>query len=220
MLAEDVTRYPQTSHIGRVLTDEAKRHLFQTAARKPSWLVVHCAATLATNTTCRGVELKNLKWDNANLFERVLRVNRSKNESGRRAIPLNDDAMAALARLRERAEALGCAEPEHYVFPACEHGHIDPTRHQKTWRTAWRNLTKAAGLKGYRFHDLRHQAITELAEAGAPDATLMAIAGHLSRHMLEHYSHVRMQTKRKAVAKLSSGLISPPALRPAVEKVA
>ena len=132
-----------------------------------------------------------MKWDNAKLFERVLRVNRSKNESGRRAIPLNDDAMAALARLRERAEALGCAEPEHYVFPACEHGHIDPTRHQKTWRTAWRNLTRAAGLKGFRFHDLRHQAI----------------AGHLSREMLEHYSHVRMKAKREALDKLSSGLM-------------
>ena len=124
------------------------------------------------------------------------------------ALPLNEDAMAALVRLRERAEALGCAEPGHYVFPACENGQIDPTRHQKTWRTAWRNLTIAAGLKGYRFHDLRHQAITELAEAGAPDATLMVIAGHLSREMIEHYSHVQMQAKREAVEKLSSGFAS------------
>ncbi|HEY4362193.1 MAG TPA: tyrosine-type recombinase/integrase [Bryobacteraceae bacterium] len=55
---------------------------------------------------------------------------------------------------------------------------------------AWRRATKP--VRGLRFHDLRHQAITELAEAGAPDATLMAVAGHLSREMMEHYSHVRM----------------------------
>jgi hypothetical protein len=30
----------------------------------------------------------------------------------------------------------------------------------------------------------------------------MAIAGHVSREMLEHYSHVRMQAKREAVAAL------------------
>jgi hypothetical protein len=30
----------------------------------------------------------------------------------------------------------------------------------------------------------------------------MAIAGHVSRQMLEHYSHVRMQAKRDAVASL------------------
>ena len=32
----------------------------------------------------------------------------------------------------------------------------------------------------------------------------MAIAGHLSRQMLEHYSHVRMQAKREAVKAIDS----------------
>jgi integrase len=73
-------------------------------------------------------------------------------------------------------------------------------------------LTEEAGLKGFRFHDLRHTAITELAEAGPSDAALMAIAGHLTREMLEHYSHVRMEAKREAVGKLSSGLMGTPLL--------
>ena len=64
--------------------------------------------------------------------------------------------------------------------------------------------------KQNRSHDLRHQAITELAEAGAPDATLMALAGHLSRGMMGHYSHARMAAKREAVDKLSGGLMSHP----------
>ncbi|MFL6213007.1 MAG: hypothetical protein ACJ74J_03835 [Blastocatellia bacterium] len=42
---------------------------------------------------------------------------------------------------------------------------FDPTRPIGGWRRAWRNLTKQAGLAGFRFHDLRHHAITELAEA-------------------------------------------------------
>ncbi len=208
LLAEDVTRYPEASHIGWALIQEEKRRLFVTAGQRPSWMVAYCAATLAVSTTCRGVELKNIKWLNVDLFKKVLTVERSKNDTGRRTIPLNDDAVEALVRLRKRAEALGCADPEHYVFPACEHGHIDPTRHQKSWRSAWRNLRKAAGLDRFRFHDLRVTAITELAKAGAPDATLMAIAGHMSRRMLEHYSHVRMKAKREAVEKLSSGLMS------------
>jgi integrase len=60
---------------------------------------------------------------------------------------------------------------------------------------------------GLRFHDLRHQAITELGETGASDATLMALAGHLSREMMEHYSHDRMAAKRSALAKLESGIM-------------
>ena len=210
LLAEDVTRYPETTHIGWALTAEEKTRLFETAGQRPEWLVAHCAATLAASTTCRGVELKHLKLENVDLFKRTLLVERSKNESGKRKIPLNDDAMTALARLRERAEMLGCSNPEHYVFPACESGHIDPTRHQKSWRTAWRSLTAAAGLKGFRFHDLRHTAITELAENAASDATLMALAGHMSQRMIEHYSHVRMQAKREAVEKLNSGLMGKP----------
>ena len=52
--------------------------------------------------------------------------------------------------------------------------------------------------------DLRHHAITELAESQASDATIMAIAGHVSRQMLEHYSHVRMDLKRKALDGLAT----------------
>jgi hypothetical protein len=34
--------------------------------------------------------------------------------------------------------------------------------------------------------------------------TIMGIAGHVSKEMLPHYSHIRMQAKREAVAKLES----------------
>src|SRR5262249_8702121 len=73
-------------------------------------------------------------------------------------------------------------------------------------KTAWR--AAATPFRGLRFHDLRHQAITELAEAGATDATMMALAGHMSREMVEHYSHVRMAAKREALAKLTCGLMN------------
>ena len=126
-------------------------------------------------------------------------------EDGRR-LPLNDESLAALSLLRQRAELLGDGEPDHFIFPSCEHNQVNFTRHQKSWRTAWRNLTESAGLKGFRFHDLRHQAITELAEGGASDATLQALAGRLSRQMMEHYSHVRMEAKKAAVATLGTGM--------------
>jgi len=49
-----------------------------------------------------------------------------------------------------------------------------------------------------RFHDTRHTLITELAESGAGDQTIMDIAGHVSRQMLSRYSHIRMEAKRRA----------------------
>lgn len=103
----------------------------------------------------------------------------------------------------------------------------------KSWRTAWRTLTRSIqcpacgqlerpgttcrnkackanieGLRsatgGLRFHDLRHTAVTMLAESNASEQTVMAIAGHVSRKMLEHYSHIRMDAKRRAVSALAA----------------
>jgi hypothetical protein len=54
-------------------------------------------------------------------------------------------------------------------------------------------------------HDLRHHAITELAESQASDQAVMAIAGHVSQKMLAHYSHVRLDAKRHALDALSKG---------------
>ena len=238
-ISEDVRALPERQGaVGKVLPADLKRMLFETAASKPEWTVAHCAAVLAVSTTCRGVEIKNLRWQDVDLFSRVATIRRSKTAAGHRTIPLNGDAMAALARLLERARAHGSSEPEHYVFPTCEHLTIDPTRPQKSWRTAWRKLVAetarragreaarealesgwglraaiaawkraAAPFQGLRFHDLRHQAITEMAETGASDATLMAVSGHMSRRMLEHYSHVRMAAKRTVLDKLESGLM-------------
>jgi Phage integrase family len=71
-----------------------------------------------------------------------------------------------------------------------------------SWRTAWRSLTREAGLVGLRFHDLRHHAITELAESSTSEQTILSIAGHVSARMLSHYSHVRLEAKRTALSAL------------------
>lgn len=191
-------------------------------------------AVVAVNTTCRKVELLNARWSDVDLFNRAFSVRRSKTDAGHRLIPLNDEAMAAFARLRRRAEMLGAGASEYFVFPACENSRFDFERPQKSLRTAWRNLVKEAAKRagdkaaenatsdadsarrmaakpfaGFRFHDLRHQSITEMAEAGVPEAAMQSIAGHLSKKMLDHYSHVRMAAKRSAVEALGGGLIAP-----------
>ncbi len=74
---------------------------------------------------------------------------------------------------------------------------------QRGWRTVWRRLAKEAGLEGSRPHDLRHYAISKLAEsAEASEQTILSIAGHVSREMLTHSSHIRDETKRKGAAAL------------------
>jgi hypothetical protein len=160
---------------------------------------VYCAAIVAANTSMRPVEVKHLRRRDVDLVKKLLHVRRSKNESSHRAIPLNGSALNALARMFERADLLGHTEPEHYLWPACQWGRFEATKPMLKWDTAWRALRDAADLQGLRFHDLRHTAITELAEMGVADHVLESITGHLSRRMLEHYSHIRIDAKRQAL---------------------
>jgi integrase len=53
-------------------------------------------------------------------------------------------------------------------------------------------IRRKAGIAGC-WHEHRHTLTTELAESGGCDKMVMAIAGHLSRRMLERFSHVWMQ---------------------------
>jgi hypothetical protein len=41
-----------------------------------------------------------------------------------------------------------------------------------------------------------------MAEAGVPESTMLALMGHMSRAMLERYSHIRMAAKRSAMDSL------------------
>ena len=111
----------------------------------------------------------------------------------------------------------------------------NPTKSMSGWRSTWRRLTrtiscphcgklqdpagncrhtdcqadistvKSYSMAGLRFHDLRHHAITESSESQTSDRTVMSIAGHVSQRMLAHYSHVRIEAKRKALDILASG---------------
>jgi len=43
-----------------------------------------------------------------------------------------------------------------------------------------------------------------MAEAGVAESTMLALLGHMSRKMLERYSHIRMAAKREAVESLAT----------------
>jgi integrase len=233
VLADDIKPLREPRSIGRAMSLDQKLRLLSTAGSNEDWENARLAMTLALCTTMRGVEIRNLRWQDIDFLRMNITVRRSKTDAGHRTIPMNDDAYNAVLELRERAKKIKAVEPGHFLFPACEHGHIDPTKPVRSWRTSWRKLTQLiqcpacrtaqspgkvcrnedckadikdvkSPLAGLRFHDLRHHAITELAESQASDSTIMALAGHVSRRMLEHYSHIRQDAKREAVGILSA----------------
>jgi integrase len=141
----------------------------------------------------------------------------SKTEGGTgRIIPLNQTALQAFKTWRARWPN---AQPADFIFPseklrfkgegAAEMGimspyDIDLTKPIGSWKKAWNTAKKHARVQ-CRLHDLRHHFISALAQTQTPDATIQAISGHLSRKMLDHYSHVAAAAKRRAVDLLDSG---------------
>ena len=91
------------------------------------------------------------------------------------------------------------AEAAHFVFPWGSPWPSDPTRPVTGVKHAWETLRAKASVSCL-LHDLRHTFATRLAEAGTPESTMLALMGHMSRAMLERYSHIRMAAKRNAVA--------------------
>jgi len=211
-VGEDYKPLPEPKNIGRALSPEQELRLFSVASTRPEWSVAFWVSLVAANTTAGGCELRNLRLQDIDIEARMLYVRVGKNRFRVRAIPLNRTATWAVERLLHRAHKLGATDPEQYLIPRRIAGkQYDPTKPPSrwVWRTAWRKLTREAGLEGLRPHDLRHHAITKLAESSeASEQTIMAIAGHVSREMLEHYSHIRQEAKRKAVESLDNDTIT------------
>lgn len=161
---------------------------------------MYMAFMLARNAGLRDSEIKTLTWGRVNFDSRFLTVGRAKTEAGEgRTVPFNDDLYQAFVQYRARYEnKFGPIETDWYVFPFGRPRPFDPTRHVTTLKTAWNTVRRNAKVSG-RWHDNRHTLITELAETGAGDETIMQIAGHVSRSMLRHYSHIRMSAKRAAL---------------------
>jgi integrase len=205
---EDYKPLPEPKDIGRALTPEQELKLFSVASTRREWTVAFWVSLLAANTTAGGCEIRNLRLQEIDLAGKMLYLRVGKNKFRVRAIPLNRTATWAVERLLDRAHKLGAIAPEHYLIPRRIAGkQHDPTKPPSrwAWRRAWRSLTKECGLTGLRPNDLRHHAITRLAESSeASEQTIMAIAGHVSREMLEHYSHIRQEAKRRAVESLDN----------------
>jgi integrase len=116
-----------------------------------------------------------------------------KTEAGRRTVTL--PAVAAVA-LAEHLTKFAEPGPEGLVFPAPEGGYLRRSNFRRRW---WLAATRAAGVEGLRFHDLRHSAATLALTAGANTRELMERMGHTSPAVALRYQHV-MAGRDQAIA--------------------
>jgi integrase len=107
-----------------------------------------------------------------------------KSRAGARTVVLPKAAADALAL---HLDTWADIEPDGLVFTAPEGG---PLRHSNCTHRVWYPATKAAGVEGLRFHDLRHTAATLALAAGANTRELKQHIGHPSPTAALRYQHV------------------------------
>jgi integrase len=183
--------------------------LFTSASLDPNVELADIVFRITRNTTASGCELRGLRLRNVELYADPPRIHippdATKNSVRPRTIPLNAEAREAFERAVDRAHRLGSNQPYHYLFPfRVNRAFWNPNRPaSRSWlRKQTKKLRDSTGIEHLRPHAFRHLAVTEMLENGANEHAVIAVAGWVSRKMLDYYSHHRIEAKLEAVQML------------------
>ena len=154
--------------------------------------ILRALVVVAANTGIRRGELMALRWedvdfDNAQL---VIRAAHSKTAESR-VVPLNLDVIESLRSLGPK--------PGGQIVPF-----KDFPRHR--WDVVRKNLgwdrIETPRLKGWRWHDFRHDAASRMAMADVPLSKIGKILGHKSLVTTQRYAHMSDKSLHDAVDRI------------------
>lgn len=134
----------------------------------------------ALYTGMRRGEILGLRWEDLDFTHKVIFVKETKNGESRE-IPMNKHLEEALRELKHESE---------HVFPG---GSV---------RTAFEGALRRAGIRDFRFHDLRHTFASHLVMSGVDLLVVKELLGHKSLEMTLRYAHLSPHHKSRAVDSL------------------
>ncbi len=181
--------------------------------------------TLAITSGLRRSELAGLRWGDLDEEAGILTVRRAvhklqpgqfivrkpKTARSRRAVALDQGTLATLAVHRAAADNVAgmvgrAVQPVDYIFARGDGTPWPP----EAFSLAWRRLTASLGIRGVRFHDLRHSAASLMLAGGVPVQLVSARLGHASAGFtLNTYAHALPGAQVEAAEKLAAILNGP-----------
>lgn len=173
------------------------------------WVIRHSGSIhlpaivrLAVETAMRRSEIAGLCWKNTDLERRVVRLSSTKNGSAR-DVPLSSRAVAVLASLRQVPTPGGAVDDARVFNVRADAITRAFERAVARARAAYVLQCKQDGvepapsfLADLRFHDLRHEAASRMAEIYQLHE-LAKITGHKDPRMLMRYYHPRAEDLAK-----------------------
>ena len=143
-------------------------------ASRNTWLKP--AVQLSIETAMRQGELLALRWEDVDLAKRVAFLRITKNGEAR-AAPLSSRAIAVLESI-----------------PRAIKGQVMPQKKQGLY-AAFMTACKRAEIEDFHWHDLRHEALSRLAERGDLSVLeLSAISGHKTLRLVQLYVQMHATT--------------------------
>ncbi|HVB35396.1 MAG TPA: site-specific integrase [Patescibacteria group bacterium] len=139
---------------------------------------------LALHTGMRRGEQYGLRWQDIDIERSLITIPRSKHGE-KRWLPINSAARRALDLLREQGHGLRVCGPRG-----------------RRW---FDRAVQAAGIRDFRYHDLRHTFASRLVMAGVDLRTVQELMGHKTLLMTLRYAHLSEAHTREAIEKLAAG---------------
>ena len=219
---------PNRSKVPTVPTIEELDMLIRTAAESdPVFATVIAIAAL---TGARRGELAALRWSDVDLtagtvtIAKSLTVTGSRSEKlfhvgptktkqqrrvsvGARGVELLAQLWMDMVELSEKAGSPLVDDP--YVFARPYHVNASEPCLPDTWTSKFSALCDKAGVRHFRFHDLRHWNVTQLIGGGHDVRTVSGRVGHSAASMtLDRYSHALPAGDKRAADYLGQMLSS------------
>jgi integrase len=188
-----VSKGTETTGVVRFLSD-AEREALLAACRDSADANIATAVLLALATGARAGNLRFLTWDDVDLDAWTLTFRTTKTGQPRR-VPVVGMAQGMLQAHYDRDP-----NGEGWVFKGIKDD--TPADLDKPWR----RLREAAGLRDFRFHDLRHTTASWLTMHGASLAEVAEALGHRTLVMAKRYSHQTGEHVRSTLERIAGKL--------------
>jgi integrase len=145
-------------------------------------------------------EVLALTWDRVDFKAETVSLNpgETKNDEGR-VFVFTPTLKACLVAQRAATDA--CQRERGQIIPLVFHRNGRPIA---SYRAAWRNACKAAGVPGRIPHDFRRTAVRNLERAGVPRSVAMRMTGHKTEAVYRRYAIVSESDLREAAKKLGA----------------
>jgi integrase len=148
----------------------------------------------AYHTGWRKGEMISLTWDLVDLSAKEIRLQTSKNGTGR-CLPLEGELLDLIEcrwRARKFESKNGGTSISHLVFHREGKAVGD-------YRKAWKTACRKAGCLGKLMHDFRRTAARNMTRAGVTETVAMSITGHKTASMFQRYNITSSDDKRQAL---------------------